>query len=87
MLVLRVEDREGLSHLLPAYSSDGVTDWQIASHPLLASGPRRGGHYRQQPIAVATVTRFNGRSSLFGLTDCINSPIVSRLIRRISLPR
>lgn len=47
MLVLRVEDREGLSHLMPAYSSDGVTDWQIAPQPLLASGPRRGGHYRQ----------------------------------------
>jgi len=39
MLLLQVEDREGFSHLVPAYSSDGVTGWQIASQPLLASGP------------------------------------------------
>jgi len=39
LLLLRVEDREGLSHLVPAYSSDGVTDWQIAPPAVAGVSP------------------------------------------------
>lgn len=29
LLLVRVEDRKGLSHLVPAISKDGITDWEI----------------------------------------------------------
>jgi len=38
MLLLRVEDRQGLSHLVPAFSGDGVNNWQVRPQPLMASG-------------------------------------------------
>jgi len=36
LLLCRVEDRRGLSHLSVARSADGVTDWQVDRHPTLA---------------------------------------------------
>ena len=36
MLVARVEDRRGISHLSVARSPNGVTDWTIDPTPLLA---------------------------------------------------
>ncbi|MHB1456082.1 MAG: glycoside hydrolase family 130 protein [Armatimonadota bacterium] len=43
LLLLRVEDLEGRSHLTVARSADGITDWQIESEPLIsplhAAGP------------------------------------------------
>ena len=36
MLLCRVEDRRGFSHLTCARSRDGVTDWVVDDHPLLA---------------------------------------------------
>ena len=39
LLLARVEDRTGLSHLTAARSQDGVTDWQIDSQPTLAPDP------------------------------------------------
>jgi len=38
VLLLRVEDFRGISHLLVARSSDGVTDWRFDDTPLLAHG-------------------------------------------------
>ncbi len=38
LLLLRVEDRRGLSHLRVARSRNGVDDWRIAKEPLLAPG-------------------------------------------------
>lgn len=35
LLLVRVEDRRGISHLQVARSRDGVTDWQFDEHPLL----------------------------------------------------
>ena len=38
LLLMRVEDRRGISHLTAAHSRDGVTDWRIDPDPtLLAS--------------------------------------------------
>ncbi len=34
LLLLRVEDRRGLSHLRVARSRNGVDDWRIAKEPL-----------------------------------------------------
>jgi predicted GH43/DUF377 family glycosyl hydrolase len=39
LLLCRVEDRRGLSHLCAARSLDGVTNWIIDDHPTLASDP------------------------------------------------
>jgi predicted GH43/DUF377 family glycosyl hydrolase len=41
VLLLRVEDLRGISHLLVARSTDGVTDWRFDAAPLLAPEPDR----------------------------------------------
>ena len=40
VLLMRVEDRRGLSHLTVARSRDGVTDWQIDARPTLPAEPK-----------------------------------------------
>jgi len=40
LLLARVEDRTGISHLTAARSRDGVSDWQIDPQPTLAPEPR-----------------------------------------------
>jgi predicted GH43/DUF377 family glycosyl hydrolase len=39
ILLCRVEDRRGISHLTVARSADGVTGWQIDQKPLIAPDP------------------------------------------------
>jgi predicted GH43/DUF377 family glycosyl hydrolase len=39
LLLLRVEDRRGLSHLTVARSRDGVTNWRIDARPTLPADP------------------------------------------------
>ena len=41
VLLVRVEDRRGHSHLTVARSNNGVTNWRIDSQPSLAPNPRR----------------------------------------------
>jgi predicted GH43/DUF377 family glycosyl hydrolase len=41
VLLLRAEDYRGISHLVVARSSDGVTDWVFDDAPLLAPEPER----------------------------------------------
>ena len=41
LLLVRVEDLRGISHLHVARSVDGVTDWRFDPAPLLASEPDR----------------------------------------------
>lgn len=41
LLLLRVEDRRGLSHLTVARSRDGVTDWRIDPQPTLPADPEK----------------------------------------------
>jgi predicted GH43/DUF377 family glycosyl hydrolase len=41
LLLIRVEDLRGISHLLPARSADGATDWRFDSHPLIMPEPDR----------------------------------------------
>jgi predicted GH43/DUF377 family glycosyl hydrolase len=41
VLLVRVEDRRGHSHLTVARSHDGVTNWRIDSQPSFAPDPRR----------------------------------------------
>lgn len=41
VLLLRVEDLRGISHLLPARSADGATDWRFDPEPLIAPNPER----------------------------------------------
>lgn len=40
LLLLRVEDRRGISHLTVARSKNGVTNWQIQQKPTLVPEPR-----------------------------------------------
>ena len=40
LLLCRVEDRRGLSHLSAARSADGVSDWRIDPKPTLAPDPK-----------------------------------------------
>jgi len=42
LLLVRVEDRQGYSHLTIAKSKDGKTNWQIAATPTLAAEPNFG---------------------------------------------
>ncbi len=39
LLLMRVEDRRGLSHLTAARSRDGVTDWRIDARPTFSADP------------------------------------------------
>jgi len=39
LLLLRVEDRRGLSHLTVARSKDGITDWRLDSAPTFVADP------------------------------------------------
>ncbi len=39
LLLVRVEDLRGISHLLAARSSDGVTDWRFDAEPLITPEP------------------------------------------------
>ena len=41
LLLLRVEDRRGISHLTVARSTDGITDWTIEDRPTMAPEPER----------------------------------------------
>ena len=41
LLLLRVEDRRGLSHLTVARSKDGISDWQVDQRPTLSPDPER----------------------------------------------
>src|ERR1700687_1699540 len=40
LLLCRVEDRRGLSHLCAARSANGVDGWQIDNEPTLMAGPQ-----------------------------------------------
>ena len=42
LLLVRVEDRQGYSHLTKAVSNDGKTNWQIDSQPTLVPDERKG---------------------------------------------
>ena len=39
LLLVRVEDRCGLSHLVIARSTDGYTDWEVSAEPALSLDP------------------------------------------------
>ena len=39
LLLVRVEDRRGISHFTAARSQDGVTDWRIDAQPTFAASP------------------------------------------------
>lgn len=41
LLLMRVEDRRGLSHLTAARSRNGVTDWRVDTAPTLPADPQR----------------------------------------------
>lgn len=41
LLLVRVEDRTGVSHLTTARSADGFTGWKVDSSPTLQSNPER----------------------------------------------
>jgi predicted GH43/DUF377 family glycosyl hydrolase len=41
LLLMRVEDRQGISHLTLARSRDGMTDWKIGSQPTLTPAPEQ----------------------------------------------
>jgi predicted GH43/DUF377 family glycosyl hydrolase len=41
LLLCRVEDRRGLSHLCTARSANGIDDWKIDAKPTLSSDPKR----------------------------------------------
>ena len=41
LLLVRVEDRRGISHLTAARSLDGITNWQIDAQPTLSPSPEQ----------------------------------------------
>jgi predicted GH43/DUF377 family glycosyl hydrolase len=55
VLVCRVEDRRGISHLTVARSADGETGWQVAEQPLVT--PDQHGHASIWGVEDPRVTR------------------------------
>ena len=45
LLLVRVEDRRGISHLTAARSRDGIRDWRIDPQPTFAASPE---HYPEE---------------------------------------
>ena len=45
LLLVRVEDRRGISHLTVARSADGITNWQIDAQPTFLPDPE---HYQKK---------------------------------------
>src|SRR5947209_16165145 len=41
LLLVRVEDRRGISHLTAARSRDGIRDWRIDPQPTFSASPER----------------------------------------------
>ena len=41
LLLVRVEDRRGISHLTAARSDDGISDWRIDPQPTFSAGYKR----------------------------------------------
>jgi len=80
LLLLRVEDRRGISHLTVARSSDGITDWQIDSEPTLlpssATNPEeiwgiedpRITHIEEQDLWAVIYTSYSKGGPLVSLT-------------------
>ena len=44
-MLVRVEDRRGISHLTVARSADGITNWQIDAQPTFLPDPE---HYPEE---------------------------------------
>lgn len=55
VLLCRVEDRRGISHLTAAWSRDGVSNWVVDSEPLLQPDPDR--HEEAWGLEDARITR------------------------------
>lgn len=55
VLLVRVEDRRGISHLTVARSRDGVTGWRVEREPLLADDP--DDHTSMWGVEDARITR------------------------------
>jgi len=80
LLLLRVEDRRGISHLTVARSSDGITDWQIDSEPTLLPSPAtnpeeiwgiedpRITHIEEQDLWAVIYTSYSKGGPLVSLT-------------------
>jgi predicted GH43/DUF377 family glycosyl hydrolase len=80
LLLLRVEDRRGISHLTVARSSDGITDWQIDSEPTLLPRPAtnpeeiwgiedpRITHIEEQDLWAVIYTSYSKGGPLVSLT-------------------
>ena len=52
VLLVRVEDRRGHSHLTVARSNDGVSDWRIDARPSFAPDPADYGDYPEEAWGV-----------------------------------
>lgn len=57
VLVCRVEDRRGISHLTVARSADGATDWRVDKEPLV--GPEEHGDSSRWGVEDPRVTRMD----------------------------
>jgi len=71
LLLVRVEDRQGYSHLTIATSEDGKTQWEISPTPTLSaeSGPRIVWQEDRQEYVVTYVSFFKG---VDGMPPCIS---------------
>ncbi|MCK4851275.1 MAG: glycosidase, partial [Phycisphaerae bacterium] len=55
LLLARVEDRRGFSHLAAARSEDGLTNWQIDPEPMLEPDPE--AHEERWGLEDARIVR------------------------------
>ena len=77
LLLVRVEDRRGFSHLTAARSKDGLTDWRIDSTPMLTPDPK--AHEERWGLEDARIVRMadSGEYMISCVSFSIGGPLVS----------
>ncbi len=82
LLLVRVEDRRGFSHLTAARSKDGLTNWQIDPIPMLS--PDVDAHEERWGLEDARIVRMadSEEYAITGVSFSIGGPLVSLIMTK-----
>ncbi len=80
LVLARVEDRRGFSHLTAARSEDGLTNWQIDPEPLLSPDP--DAHEERWGLEDARIVRMadSGEFAITCVSFSVGGPLVSLIM-------
>ena len=93
VLLVRVEDMRGISHLTVARSQDGLTGWQIDSSPTFSPDPDRHPEelWGIEDPRITWLPEQNEWAVVFTATgrvgDCAESPSGSATAAMVAIPR